>query len=152
MSTTNNISGINCRRRQLICSQHKLSPATICAANISIIYATTTIYAITDMYTTQWTHTIGLNKIDRLMKQWIVRHKRNNEEVLSPSIYIIFYAPAKRWPRHIMLPISVLPSFRPSGFSFRFFPLSHIKIFKWNLVHKFITRTRRFNSNLVLVE
>ena len=47
---------------------------------------------------------------------------------------------------------SVLPSFRPSGFSFRSLSKSYMDIFKWNLVHRFVTRIRRLSSNLGPVE
>ena len=63
-----------------------------------------------------------------------------------------FYARAMKWPGHIVLPLSVLPSFRPSGISFRSLSLSHMEIFKWNLAHSFVTRIRRLSSNLGPVE
>ena len=65
---------------------------------------------------------------------------------------ICFYAPAIKWPGHILLPLSIIPSFRHSGFSFRSLSKSYIEIFKWNLVHRFVTRIRRLSSNLGLVE
>ena len=59
-----------------------------------------------------------------------------------------FYAPAMKWLGHIVLPLSVIPSFRLSGFSFRSLSKSYMEIFKWNLVHRFVTRIRRLSSNL----
>ena len=47
------------------------------------------------------------------------------------------YAPAIKWLGYIVLPLSVIPSFRPSWFSFGSLSKSYMEIFKWNLVHRF---------------
>ena len=75
--------------------------------------------------------------------------KLDRKQDLNDLYQVCFYAPAINMagafsvtPFHH----SVLLSFRPSGFSFRSLSKSYMEIFKWNLVHGFVTRIRRLSS------
>ena len=83
-----------------------------------------------------------------LKARYRLHFKPNHFKTLHKS----FYAPTIKWPGHIVLPLSVIPSFRHSGFSFRSLSKSYMEIFKLNLVHGFVTRIRRLSSNLGLVK